>query len=179
MKGTDVLKKIRNLFELFIICCFLGWVYESVWWMMVELNYKFVNRGFLLGPWLPIYGAGMLIVSFVFDKLKIKKGWQIFLFGTLIATAFELLGSYIAEWVTGEQLWTYEDMFLNFQGRIALKPDIYFGLLILLGVYGVKPGLEKMQQKYDNSVVHNVICGTVAAVFLADVIYSVINLFAK
>jgi len=177
MENNSVLKKLRNLFEFFIVCCIIGWVYESVWWMMVELNYGFVNRGFLVGPWLPIYGIGMLIIYFIFKKLNIQTPGKIFVFGTIFATAFELVGSYVAEWLTGSRLWSYSKLFLNFDGRIALKPDLYFGLLILFGLYCVKPNVEKFQKRFDNSVIHNVIVSAVAAVFLADVVYSVIKLF--
>ena len=121
MENRSTIKKIRDLFEFFIVCCMIGWVYESVWWMMVEYNRGFVNRGFLLGPWLPIYGLGMLLVYFVFKKFNIKTPGKMFIFGTLIATAFELAGSYFSEWVIGKRLWSYSKMFLNFEGRIALK----------------------------------------------------------
>ena len=49
--------KIRNIFLIFMACSFLGWIYEvSVG--IFETHVGYVNRGFLFGPYLPIYGFG-------------------------------------------------------------------------------------------------------------------------
>ena len=175
MKFVDVLKKVRNVFEWFLIYSICGWIYEVVWWMMIEENLGFINRGFLFGPWLPIYGAGMLIFLLIIKLLKVKNTWLVFGIGLVVSTGAELLGSYIMQWTCGYFMWDYSDMFLNFQGRIALKTSLYFALLILLAVKVIQPNMEKFQKKFDGSVVHNVICGLFAAAFAVDGIYSLIT----
>ncbi|MBR0235813.1 MAG: putative ABC transporter permease [Clostridia bacterium] len=172
MKFVDVIKKIRNVFEWFLVYCFCGWIYEVVWWMMIEENLGFINRGVLFGPWLPIYGFGMLIMLAVVKLFKIKKPIWIFLVGMLLATAAEFAGSYIMQWIFGYFLWDYSGMFLNFEGRIAFKTSLFFGLLILFGVYWLHPRMVKLQQKWDKSVVRNVIFGVVTSAFLFDVVYT-------
>ena len=142
MKFVDFLKKARNLIEWFIIYCIMGWLYEVVWWYLIELNRGFVNRGVLYGPWLPIYGFGMLAVLGVVRLLKIKKPFPIFLIGTALVTGVELLGSYIMEWTVGYIMWDYSGMFGNYDGRIAVKTSILFGLLIMFGIYSVHPRME-------------------------------------
>ena len=47
MKFSDVMKKIRDVFEWFVVWCVCGWLYEVVWWMMIEENLGFINRGVL------------------------------------------------------------------------------------------------------------------------------------
>ena len=168
MKFVEILKKARNLIEWFIIYSIMGWIYEVVWWFMIELNRGFVNRGVLYGPWLPIYGFGMLAVLGVVRLLKIKKPLPIFLVGTALVTGVELLGSYIMEWTVGYIMWDYSDMFGNFEGRISVKTSILFGLLILFGIYCVQPRMEKLQKRFDKSTIHNALFVYVFLVMLGD-----------
>ena len=167
------IKSIRNLAETFLIFSFGGWLYESIWCSMIEQNRGFVNRGFLFGPWIPIYGFGILAAFFVFRRLRITGGGWIFLWGTLVSTVLELLGSYVMELATGSFLWDYSQYFLNFQGRIALKPDLYFGFLILLAYYVINPRFTALQEQYDESPLRNGLSILCICLFAADVIAAV------
>ena len=169
-KSIKVFRTMRNYFEYFIVYCFIGWLYEVFFCMMLEQNQGFINRGFLFGPWLPIYGFGMLLVLFITRLVKAKTPFQIFLVGGVTATLAELAGSYVMEWMMGDFLWTYRGEFLNFQGRIALKPDLYFAILILFGIYYVHPRLVKFQEKYDRNVLHNLAALLIFLLFLSDFI---------
>ena len=169
----DRMKKIRNLIETFLVFSFGGWLYESIWCSMIEQNRGFVNRGFLFGPWIPIYGFGILAAFFVFRRLRISGGGWIFLCGALVSTILELLGSYIMELVTGSFLWDYSQYFLNFQGRIALKPDLYFGFLILFAYYVVNPRLTALQEQYDGSRLRNGLTMLLVCLFLLDLFTTV------
>ena len=172
MKFGDIMRKIRNLIEWFIVYSMMGWIYEVVWWYMIELNRGFVNRGVLFGPWLPIYGFGMLAVLGVVRLFKIKKPLPIFLVGTALVTGVELLGSYIMEWTVGYIMWDYSDMFGNFEGRISVKTSILFGLLILLGIYSVQPRMEKFQKRFDKNVVHNILFVLVFLALITDAVFT-------
>lgn len=136
-------EKLWIWLEYFLVFSFLGWVYESIWCSVIEQNRGFVNRGFLTGPYLPIYGIGICLIFFVLKKFRITNGWMIFLTAVLIATIVELVGSFIMEGLTGSFAWDYTKDFGNFQGRIAVKPDMMFGFLTLLAYYGVLPLLER------------------------------------
>lgn len=163
-------EKIRNIIEYFLAFCICGWIYESVWCEMIEANNGFVNHGFLFGPWLPIYGFGMIAIVFVLKKLKVKNGYLVFLLGTLIATIVELIGSYIMEFATGGFLWDYSSHFLNFQGRIALQPDLMFGVLTLIGMKILLPKLDILQNRFGKNILHNIVFIVLFVFFLADVI---------
>ena len=135
-------QKLQIWLEYFLVFSFLGWIYESIWCSMIEQNKGFVNRGFLTGPYLPIYGTGICLIFFVLHKYQIRNGLAVFVIAVGISILVELAGSYIMEALTGSFAWDYTGYFGNFQGRIAVKPDLMFGFLTLLAFYGVVPLLE-------------------------------------
>ena len=139
--------KIRlaaDLFLCFLFYCVCGWLYE------VGLGFVqgrgFINRGYLFGPWLPIYGFGALLML-PFLKMKSKGILGVFTATTVYATFIELITSYVMEWYNGAWLWDYTDLPFNFQGRIAVWPSIRFGLLIIAMLYIVHPLLMKALNK--------------------------------
>lgn len=122
--------------------------------MLLEVlacGWGFSNRGYLFGPWLPIYGTGALIFILLFGKIRKRKIYVgsfnvtpllLFLGTGLIATAIELVASYLLEWKTGGWMWDYSKCIGNFQSRIALTPSLGFGLGGLLLLLVVHPRME-------------------------------------
>lgn len=145
---------IQTCFLFFAAYSILGWCYE-VFLEVVVYQWGFSNRGFLWGPYCPVYGFGALIFIFSLKELKEKKlplkflfGWSltpvlVFLAIVAITTGIELIASYVLEWATGGWLWDYEHYSFNFQGRIALNPSVRFGLGGMLIMYVIQPFLEK------------------------------------
>ena len=162
--------RARNLTELFILFCFCGWIYEVIWCNIIESNMGWQNNGYLWGPWLPIYGFGMSLVLYIQHRLDIHTPGKIFISGTLIVTVVEFIGGLIAKSVVGKPLWDYSDLWGNFQGIIAVKTSIMFGLLILLGIYVILPKFTEAQEKYSTNKVRNILSIIVLAVFFADVL---------
>ena len=68
---NNVVKFIRDNYIRFVVYGFVGWLYEVLWYIIVR--HEFVNRGVLFGPYLPIYGFGMLILILLLSKYKSKK----------------------------------------------------------------------------------------------------------
>ena len=66
-----ILNKISNTYLIFCVYAFIGWLYEVAWFIIEKQ--KFVNRGVLFGPFLPIYGFGVLILLFCLRKFMKKK----------------------------------------------------------------------------------------------------------
>lgn len=145
-------KQIKEYFLYFMMYSIIGWCYE-VFLEVVVYQWGFSNRGFLFGPYTPVYGFGGLAFILSFNKLMKRKRpkWLryikpllIFAGCTLVATAIELFASYLMEALTGSWPWqTYADYAINFQARIALSPSIRFGLGGVLFLYVLQPLFEK------------------------------------
>lgn len=145
----------------FFIYAVLGWIYE-VFLEVVIYRWGYSDRGVLLGPYCPVYGFGAVIFILCFRSLmkkggpkpyRILKPFLIFLGCMLVATAIELLTSYILEALIGSWPWqTYTDYKINFQGRIALSPSIRFGLGGLLILYFLQPFFERMVSRISLSL---------------------------
>lgn len=161
---------IRDYFEYFLLYCFLGWVYESIWCDVIYHKRGFLNRGFLFGPWLPIYGIGFFIILGLFHLLKIKKPVAVFIAGGIVATLAELIASYILENTMGSYMWDYTGYFMNFDGRIALVPGLMFGLLIFVAICLIQPAVIKLQRRFQNNKLHNICFLLLAALFFIDLI---------
>ena len=72
------IKKIPDIYIIFLVYALIGWLYEVIWLMFVVPPYHFVNRGVLFGPFLPIYGVGMLLLllilhNFIKEKHTLKQ----------------------------------------------------------------------------------------------------------
>ena len=171
MKGKKELYNIfRDYMECFLVYALFGWIYESIWCCMIYHRRGFINRGFLFGPWLPIYGFGFFIILGIFTLLKVKKPLWVFVVGTVVATVAELIASYIIDMTLGTPMWNYNGYFMNFDGRIALVPSLMFGLLIFVAVCLIQPGIIKLQKKFRDSKIHNICFLTITVLFVIDLI---------
>ncbi len=145
--------RIKAYFLFFLLYSIIGWCYE-VFLEVVVYRWGFTNRGFLFGPYCPIYGFGALAFLFCFGGLMRKKDslaltivkpLLIFVGCMVVATLIELAASYLMEWVTGSWPWqTYADYKYNFQARIALSPSIRFGLGGVVFLYVLQPLFERV-----------------------------------
>lgn len=110
----------------FFIYCFVGWIIESTY---VSLkSKKIVNRGFLRGPYLPLYGSGaimMLVVSAPF----LDNGFFVFLSGVVGATVLEYFTGVTMEALFKVRYWDYSDEKFNFQGHVCLGTSLAWGVL--------------------------------------------------
>ncbi len=174
MESIDKKSKLWNLFrdnmEFFLTYCFFGWVYESIWCCLIYHRRGFINRGFLFGPWLPIYGIGFFIILGIFKLLRVKKPILVFIVGAVVAATAELIASYIIEAAGMDPMWDYHAEFLNFDGRIALVPSLMFGLLIWVALCLIHPGIKKLQDKFRKSKAHNIGFIIIAVLFFIDLI---------
>lgn len=110
---------------IFLIYAFLGWCTE-VSYAAMESG-KFVNRGFLNGPYCPIYGSGVLIVVAVLTPLK--DNLLILFFGSFCLTSvLEFITGYILEKVFHNKWWDYSDLPFNIKGYVCLKFSVLWGL---------------------------------------------------
>lgn len=113
----------------FYFYCFCGWCFESAY---VSLKAgKPVNRGFMRGPFLPLYGSGaimMLVVSMPFQDNVLLT----YLAGVVGATALEYVTGVTMEALFKVRYWDYSNQRFNFQGHICLSSSIAWGFLTIL-----------------------------------------------
>lgn len=117
---------------IFYVYCFCGWIFESV--VVSVQQRRFVNRGFLKGPMLPIYGFGATIMLHVSLPLMGHPA-AIYFAGLVTATAFEYVVGVLMETLFKIKYWDYSDHRFQFQGRICLDSSIAWGFLSLLLAY--------------------------------------------
>lgn len=125
----------------FYFYCFFGWVFESSY---VSLkSHKFVNRGFMRGPFLPLYGSGaimMLVVSMPFQDNVVLT----YLAGCVGATVLEFVTGTTMEALFKVRYWDYSDKKFNYKGQICLSSTIAWGFLTILMTEIVHKGVEKV-----------------------------------
>ena len=113
----------------FIIFCVAGWIYESTF-VSVRAK-KVVNRGFLIGPYLPLYGFGAVIVYILLRPFA-KIPSLLYIMGMLVATFLEYMTSWLLEVCFHTRWWDYTKDPYNLNGRIALIPSMFWGILSLI-----------------------------------------------
>lgn len=114
---------------LFYFYCFFGWCFESTY---VSIKSKrFVNRGFMRGPFLPLYGSGaimMLVVSMPFQGNVVL----VYLAGCVGATLLEYITGVAMEALFKVRYWDYSNQKFQFQGHICLTSTLAWGVLTVL-----------------------------------------------
>lgn len=122
-------KKIHHGFDyyalLFFLLAFTGWLWEVALFFCTE--HAFINRGVYRGPYLPVYGAGGLLLCFLLRPMK-KRPFLVFCLSVLLCSVLEYFTSYFLERRWGIRWWDYSGHFLNVNGRICLLGAVVFGL---------------------------------------------------
>ena len=125
----------------FYIYCFLGWVWESSYVSVKEK--KWVNRGFLKGPFLPIYGSGALCVLIVTIPVRGHIVWMA-LVGMVSATLLEYVTGAAMERMFRVRYWDYTGKFMNINGHICLGSTLCWGVMTILIVEVVHRYIEAL-----------------------------------
>lgn len=166
-----------NLYEaiwIFFIYAFIGWCTEVAYAALNEG--VFVNRGFLNGPYCPIYGCGMLIVAVVLTPLK-ENLLLLFLGSCLLTTVLEYVTGLVLEKVFGHRWWDYSDIPFNIHGYICLKFSILWGLGGMFIMNIVHPLIYRLIQWIPQKA-GGVFIIIILLVFLVD-IYVTVNTVLK
>jgi len=121
----------------FFIYSFFGYLSEIILCSIGEK--KLVNRGFLFGPILPIYGFGMLIVLLL-TKNTTNNLALTFLISMVACSVLEYLTSFLLEKLFHIKWWDYSKSDkLNLNGRICLRNCLAFGIAGSIIVYQIQP----------------------------------------
>lgn len=120
----------------FFIYAFIGWCTEVIY-AAVKTG-KFVNRGFLNGPYCPIYGAGVILVLYLLDPVK-NNIFYLFLGSILITSTIELIGGFVLKKIFHHTWWDYSNRPFNIGGYICLQFSLIWGIACLVVVDRIHP----------------------------------------
>lgn len=160
---------VSSLILLFFIFSLIGWIWEVC--LHLVSDGTFVNRGVLHGPWLPIYGAGGVLILVLLNKFR-KHPIAEFFAAVLLCGCVEYFTAYVLELLhDGQKWWDYSGYFLNLHGRICAEGLLVFGLGGMAIVYFLAPLLDNYLRKLDRRLVL-LLCAVLLLVFNCDRLYS-------
>ena len=159
---------ILSLIMLFFIFSFIGWMWEVS--LHLVRDGVFVNRGVLHGPWLPIYGAGGVMILVLLNRFRRKPVVE-FIAAVVLCGFVEYFTSLFLEVSLGHKWWDYSGYFLNLNGRICGEGLLTFGMGGMAIVYLLAPALDSRIRKIKLKVLIP-ICLVLVCLFATDQIYS-------
>lgn len=168
-----MLDKILYLFLSFIIYSFLGYIIEITKCSIREKK-LILNRGFFLGPYLPIYGVSCILMEFLILRYK-NDLFTVFVMSAFISTTLEYITSYILEKIFKARWWDYSNYKFNIDGRVCLVNAFLFGIGGIAFVYLLYPFVTYLIGLLPLAA-FRIISIILLVIFLTDVIITITTL---
>lgn len=163
-------KNIELYILIFFIYAFAGWLLESVGGIFNPKVKKFINRGFLIGPYCPVYGIGVVLVSILLKKYA-NDIPVLFFLAILICGTLEYFTGYIMEKLFNARWWDYSSKKFNINGRVCLDTLLPFGIIATLIINKINPLILKYLNELSNNTLH-ITTGILSVIFIIDFIIS-------
>lgn len=157
------------LFLVFMLYSVAGYLCEIVCSSIKQK--KLVNRGFLCGPYCPIYGVGSLFILFLLLRFK-EDPVIVYVLGAIITTAIEYVTSFILEKIFHNKWWDYSDEKFNIHGRVFLFNTLLFGFGSLVIIYTGNDIITKILDGF-SPLAMSITAYSLLFLFVIDFIYSV------
>lgn len=160
-----------SLILMFFTFSCMGWVWEV--FLHLISDGQFINRGVLTGPWLPIYGAGLVLILVVLEKWRDR---PLLLAGLIMALCgtIEYITGLALESLFGLRWWNYSDMLFQIQGRVCLEGLIIFAFGGVFVVYLLAPKLDRLFLRLSPKAAC-LCCGLCIAIFALDIVFSFLS----
>ena len=162
---------------LFYIGCTIGWIFEL--FLRRFYHKKWVNPGFLVGPYLPIYGFGIIIMTIVyniFEPLNISPVISILLTGLLMTLLEMITGLVFLK--QGIRLWDYRDRKFNYKGVICPLFAFIWTAAGALYYFFINERLMSAIEWFSENLTFSYILGIFTGAIVIDFFYST-NLYSK
>ena len=160
---------VTSILVCFFFMCFVGWIWE-VSLSMISYG-RFVNRGVLHGPWIPIYGFGCVLILLLLKRFIMRPKVE-FSMAVLLCGCIEYFTGLVLELThNGQKWWDYTGYFLNLHGRICAEGLLVFGVGGMAFVYVIAPLIDNWVKEHLNKKL-SAACLVLLLLFGADVVYS-------
>ncbi len=162
-----------HFLAIFCIYSILGWCVESAY--MSLCNRKLTNRGFVKGPFCPIYGVGAMGGYFL---LHVFADHVVLLYfaGAVTATVFEYMVGRLMLKLFGEVWWDYKEKPFNYQGIICLESTVAWGFYAVIIIGFLHRVVTNIASWYTYGI-GLVILKTVIFIFTADFLWHLLEAF--
>ncbi len=152
----------------------LGWLVETTY-CSIRARKLNLNRGFLIGPYIPLYGCGGLLCLWFLNRYY-SDPLVVFILAFVGFSSLEYFTSYLMEKLFNARWWDYSNIKYNINGRIVLSNSFLFGIMGLLFIYLVNPFYSSLLEGIPEGVLEiiSVLC---FLVFLTDFIVSFVIIY--
>ena len=164
---------ISKYFLLFLLYSFAGWVMETTW--VSWCNKKLVDRGFLIGPYCPIYGCGAILIILFLKRFSYSPV-LLFLSTVVLCGGLEYFASWCMEKVFKARWWDYSNRKFNIKGRVCLRNLIAFGIMGIAVIYLINPYFEIWIEYLDEKHI-NILALLLWTIFIMDFVVSTIVVY--
>lgn len=163
------LETILFLIACFIIYSVIGWIMETT--LILINTKKLVNRGFLIGPYCPIYGFGAITMILYLTQYK-DNILTVFILGVVTCSLLEYLTSYFMEVLFKTRWWDYSEHKFNLNGRICGQNSLLFGVGGLVIIYITQPIITKLLNSIPTTI-FNITTIILLLIIVIDAILSI------
>ncbi|MBO5397987.1 MAG: putative ABC transporter permease [Clostridia bacterium] len=164
---------LETYFLLFMIYAILGWCMESVKMIFNKNVGKFVDRGFLIGPYLPIYGFGVVAIEILLGKYS-NDIPALFWLSMITCGILEYFTSYVMEKLFNARWWDYSSRKFNINGRICLETLLPFGIAGVITVSFTNPFFISLIEKIPSLILHIISIFLLVCISIDFIVSSVI-----
>ena len=164
MFGID----LYHVTQWFLVYSILGWVVESIY--MSICNRRLTNRGFVRGPFCPIYGVGALSVFFLLRPFC-GNLLLLYVLGCVFPTLLEYVTARVMLALFGEVWWDYSEKPFNYKGILCLESTIAWGFYTLGLFLLLHEGVERFVDSYPFTVGYRA-GSLMIALFTADFLHT-------
>ena len=162
------MKTVDTLFLWLMIYSIIGWVYESTICSIGQR--KLINRGFLNGPYCPIYGTGAVLVLLVLGR--IQNPVLLFFAGAVLTCSLEYLTSWLMEKLFHARWWDYSKRKFNIGGRVCLIGAVVFGAFSVVLILVLHPWVKSLTDRLTDTAL-TWICAILLVGIVSDLIVTV------
>lgn len=141
---------LNKLFWYFILFSIAGLVVETAFCFSTTGNIE-SRKGFIWGPFCPIYGVGAVILILLLDRYK-NSSIKVFLIGFVAGNVIEYIISFILEAMYGIRFWEYSYLDFNLNGRICILFGIFWGVLSMLLMRLLRPFIDGIINKISKKI---------------------------